>query len=107
MPTASSSTAHPGMGKGFNMAINTTAVPESNATKTIGFHHGGQDLSKCDCKEECTDNTRKVCKEKEKKEEVCKEEKGEEDIVVCENKCFKADKVISIGKGEYWASCFT
>lgn len=46
-------------------------------------------------------STPQKCKEVTKEVEVCKDEEGEEDVVVCETKCFKADKVISIGKGEW------
>jgi hypothetical protein len=40
-----------------------------------------------------------VCKEQPKEKEVCKDEEVSEEVVVCEKKCFKADKVITIGHG--------
>jgi len=106
--TAAFAAAHPGFGKGGNFAVNmdgnsTAYTGDGNATadasKTITINKGGaQDLSNCQCKDDCKVDTRKVCKESPKEVEVCKDEEVEE-VVVCATKCFKADKIISVGKG--------
>lgn len=111
-------TAHPGLGKGFlgNVAVSGNGTADSGAAAagngttgatTIALthpkfakHSEHTDLSNCQCKDDCQEEKRKVCKSREVAKEVCKEEEEEEDVVECETKCFKADKVISIGKGE-------
>jgi len=100
--TAAFAAAHPGLGKGGfgNIQISGDANATADASKQITISKdGGQDLSKCDCKDDCKTETRKVCKEEPKETEVCKDEEVSEEVVVCENKCFKADKVITIGHG--------
>jgi len=113
--TAAFAAAHPGLGKGFlgNVAVSgngtdsgaAAAGNETTGATTIALthpkfaHHGQTDLSNCQCKDDCQEEKRKVCKSREVAKEVCKEEEEEEDVVECETKCFKADKVISIGKG--------
>lgn len=109
-------TAHPGLGKGFlgNVAVSSGNGTDSGAAAagngtgaaTIALTHpkfgksAETDLSNCQCKDDCQEEKRKVCKSREVAKEVCKEEEEEEEVVECETKCFKADKVISIGKGE-------
>jgi len=116
--TAAFAAAHPGLGKGAAGAVsittvNTTAAPVAAADtgaaaialplhpKFAKFHQqeAQTDLSNCQCKDDCQETKRKVCKSREVEKEVCKDEEEEEEVVECVTKCFKADKIISVGKG--------
>lgn len=109
--TAAFAAAHPSMGKGGIINImggggNGTA--EGTATKVFkgpeitvsqGASEAGGKGSSCKCKTDCQDVEKKACREVEVEKEVCKDEDETIEEVICVQRCFKADKVITIGKG--------
>lgn len=88
---------------GFDVTVDVASIHKQVTASLSDLHKQimegeklGKDLSNCTCKEDCKEDKQKFCKVTVVPKEVCEEVEGEEDVIVCDTKCFKADKVVTI-----------